>query len=327
MEHQSPPVERVDARCLFAACQGGGGSLLTASTQAQAASVEPTVFDNNQRCASIGVEFTCELADLAPQNSTRTVTCTNEAGDSFLVTVTLTDVGTTFDFEVDGGLAKAVIVKVGPVSNVYEYPGQGVEADTDLSAPLNPNNNKLYGLSHITFCLNEAAPQVGAIVVHKFSKSATAMGGVMDVEGATFTLTQNGMMLGEVTTDENGIACFDGLDPSLTYTLDESEAAPGFALSDNQDLPRMVTPVAGTDCDSATPIEIENDPLSNIKVEFTSQIPGATVASIVCEDSEGNYIDPDPTDETPDADEFDDTSEEIKDLIPGTYTCTIVIDP
>jgi hypothetical protein len=44
-----------------------------------------------------------------------------------------------------------VIVKGGPNALVYHYspPATG---DTGLHAPLNPNNGKYYGISHIEFC-------------------------------------------------------------------------------------------------------------------------------------------------------------------------------
>lgn len=45
----------------------------------------------------------------------------------------------------------AVLVKGGPNANLYEYdPGEMM--DTGLHAPINPNNDKPFGLSHISFC-------------------------------------------------------------------------------------------------------------------------------------------------------------------------------
>ncbi|WP_175410655.1 hypothetical protein [Streptomyces sp. TRM64462] len=58
--------------------------------------------------------------------------------------------GSTFD-------ADAVLVKGGPNTNLYDYrPLGGIAADEELHAPLNPENDQLYDISHISFCLGEA---------------------------------------------------------------------------------------------------------------------------------------------------------------------------
>jgi hypothetical protein len=67
-------------------------------------------------------------------------------------------------------------------------------------------------------------------------------------------------------------------------------------------------------------VSFHNTPLSNITVSFASQVPGGTAATIDCTDLTAT-----PPDGTPSA--FDDTSETFQDLEPGTYNCTVVIDP
>jgi len=49
----------------------------------------------------------------------------------------------------------AVIVKGGPNASVYKYNDDCITGGTELTAPINPNNGKPYGLSNITFCYNE----------------------------------------------------------------------------------------------------------------------------------------------------------------------------
>jgi hypothetical protein len=49
-------------------------------------------------------------------------------------------------------------------------------------------------------------------------------------------------------------------------------------------------------------------------------VPGGTAATIECTNLTAT-----PADATPSA--FDDISETFKDLEPGTYTCTVVVDP
>ena len=55
------------------------------------------------------------------------------------------------DEEVDA--VQVVIVKGGPNANVYTY-GAGWFDDQGLHAPVNPNNGKYFGLSHVTFCFD-----------------------------------------------------------------------------------------------------------------------------------------------------------------------------
>jgi hypothetical protein len=77
--------------------------------------------------------------------------------------VTLTDVdvdGGTLSFEVAApNLAAMVFVKGGTVMNIYDYsgfPGGGVAHDDGLTTPINPSNDKPFGLSHVDFCVVEA---------------------------------------------------------------------------------------------------------------------------------------------------------------------------
>jgi hypothetical protein len=51
---------------------------------------------------------------------------------------------------------RAVIVKGGPSSNVYVYPG-GDYSDGPLTAPTNPKNGKPYDVGAATFCFDVAS--------------------------------------------------------------------------------------------------------------------------------------------------------------------------
>lgn len=62
---------------------------------------------------------------------------------------------------------KAVIVKGGPVANLYVY-NPASYGDTNLYAPINPNNNKPYGLSHIRFCWDDSQQTLPLLNVLKF---------------------------------------------------------------------------------------------------------------------------------------------------------------
>jgi hypothetical protein len=52
--------------------------------------------------------------------------------------------------------ANLVIVKGGPNAEVYEYDTFD-DWDQGLTAPVNPNNNKYYGISHVSFCFDPKA--------------------------------------------------------------------------------------------------------------------------------------------------------------------------
>jgi hypothetical protein len=52
--------------------------------------------------------------------------------------------------------ADVVIVKGGPTAMLYFY-DKWDDADTNLRAPINPNNGKPYGISHVSFCFDPKA--------------------------------------------------------------------------------------------------------------------------------------------------------------------------
>lgn len=62
-----------------------------------------------------------------------------------------------FDFEASRGVY-GVVVKGGPKTNNYNYMPSGKSSDTGLHSNVNPNNQKFYDLSHISFCYNPCPP-------------------------------------------------------------------------------------------------------------------------------------------------------------------------
>jgi hypothetical protein len=68
------------------------------------------------------------------------------------VTIVVRDTagGQVFDFTSNIGVDQ-VIAKGGPNANIYTYDPEATE-DTGLHAPVNPNNDRFFGLSHISFC-------------------------------------------------------------------------------------------------------------------------------------------------------------------------------
>ncbi|GAA4678501.1 hypothetical protein Prum_042900 [Phytohabitans rumicis] len=155
--------------------------------------------------------------------------------------------------------------------------------------------------------------QRGAILVTKLRKHVADGAGDHPHAGVDFTV--NGVTK---ATDANGQACFDNL-LFGSYTVHETTPANYQGEADknvtvNNSASCADTPYAGET------VTFTNTPLSKITVSFESQVPGGTAATIAC-----TGLTATPPDGTPSA--FDDTSETFQDLIPGTYTCTVVIDP
>jgi hypothetical protein len=70
-----------------------------------------------------------------------------------IITISNSD-GFHFDWSISSGyVVCAVIVKGGPGANVFFY--GGVSSDTDLYAPVNPNNDKNFEISHVSFCFKK----------------------------------------------------------------------------------------------------------------------------------------------------------------------------
>jgi hypothetical protein len=108
------------------------------------------------------------------------------------------------------------------------------------------------------------------------------------------------------------------------YTINETSAPAGYGDASQADV--VVTVANGTNCTTSPPAEaatatFTNPPLGEIEVQFRDLTSGETASSIVCTGltpvSENG--DPDPA--------FDDTDEVYMNLPPGSYTCTVVIDP
>src|SRR6266542_850012 len=121
-------------------------------------------------------------------------------------------------------------------------------------------------------------------------------------------------------TDANGVACFDGL-PFGTYTVHETVPA-GYHVDGND---KSVT-VDNTATCSDSPyvgetVSFHNTPLTDITASVNSQVDGGTSSTIVCTDSNGNIVASGSTGANGDC------SATAPDLEPGTYTCTVVIDP
>jgi hypothetical protein len=155
--------------------------------------------------------------------------------------------------------------------------------------------------------------QRGAILVTKIRKHAADGPGDHPHAGVDFTV--NGVTK---TTDANGKACFDNLQFG-PYTVHETEPAGYDGEADKTVTVNNKASCADGPYGGET-VTFTNTPLTDLTVSVNSQITGGTASKITC-----TGLTPTPADATPTA--FDDTSETVNDLVPGTYSCTIVIDP
>jgi len=159
--------------------------------------------------------------------------------------------------------------------------------------------------------------QRGAISIVKTAKHADTSGATSPNLVAGFTVKNAvGDVVATVNTDSSGNACVGDL-LFGTYSVTETSAPAGYA--GDPDTESAVVNTKAT-CPGGTTVSFENTPLSDISVSFSSQVPGGTAAKISC-----TGLTADPPDGTPDA--FDDASKAFKNLKPGTYTCTVVVDP
>jgi hypothetical protein len=102
-----------------------------------------------------------------------------------------------------------VIGKGGPTYNAYDYVGSGLLEDTALHAPVNPNNGKLYGISHYNFCYRPVPKDEQGCTPGYWRNHADRWSGVMPDASfdAVFGVTSglgSSFTLGEAVKAEGG---------------------------------------------------------------------------------------------------------------------------
>ena len=168
----------------------------------------------------------------------------------------------------------------------------------------------------------------GAVKVVKQGKDKTATETefVRNLQGATFRLTHDATanVIDTKTTDSTGSVCFDNilLNTERVFTVTELSAPTGYADSP----PQQVTVEPGTSCSGTgagapAVLTFVDEPLTTITVGTTSLAgAGVTTSSVQCSKNAGPGTD---TGETTAVAAPHTTIA----LQPGTYTCTVVIDP
>jgi hypothetical protein len=158
--------------------------------------------------------------------------------------------------------------------------------------------------------------QRGAIQLTKTEKHAAEADGVRPHAGVTFTIAGT-----TVVTDANGQACVDNL---LFGSYNVTETVPTGYVADGATT-KSVTVNNRASC-TASPyvgetVAFSNTPLTNLSVTVDSQIVGGTDSQITCTPPGA----PTGAFDTPDA--TGDGTLALTNLRPGTYACTVVIDP
>jgi len=164
-------------------------------------------------------------------------------------------------------------------------------------------------------CIYTNKLQTGAIQVTKTRKHAADGPGDHPQAGVTFTV--NGV---SKVTDASGTACFDGL-LFGTYVVHETVPA-GYHVDGNDK--QVVVDNAASCADNpyvGETVSFHNTPLTDITASVNSQIDGGTASTITCVDANGAIVASGSTGANGDG------SATASNLEPGTFTCTLVIDP
>jgi hypothetical protein len=180
----------------------------------------------------------------------------------------------------------------------------------------NPASIGLSGGESVT-CTFTNSREKGAILITKTRKHAADGPGDHPHAGVDFKISGGSLSSTvTVTTDANGEACLDGLVLSSfvgDYTVEEV-VPNGYLATPTSDTVTVTTEATcGSGNEAGT--SFENTPLTDITVTVDSQVDGGTASTITCG-----------TDEAV-TDENGDGSLTLEDLVPGTYECTIVVDP
>jgi hypothetical protein len=162
--------------------------------------------------------------------------------------------------------------------------------------------------------------QQGAIKITKTAKNKLLGSGDQPQGGVTFTITGSSFPSGTpVVTGTNGVACLDHLNFG-SYSV--AETVPSGYQADSTN-PQTVSVSVNATCGSGSEagVSFHNTPLTDLKVTATSELAGATNSTITCVNTVGG------TTLNKTTGPADPAAQTDNGLVPGTYTCTVVIDP
>lgn len=197
-----------------------------------------------------------------------------------------------------------------------------VSADGDIDAANNSDDGDI-------------TVNCGAIRINK--NTTKEAGTAVANAGAVFSITGPGISGSMSVTDDTSAAapdedaavgrvCVSGLQPGGSYTVNETSPPSGYAGATESDV--TVVAVAG-DCSSGSlnTATFTNVPTGEITAGYNDGGSGETSAtSITCMPSGGSNLTPQPEASDDDIPDYDaDSTFDV--TAPGTYVCTVVVDP
>jgi hypothetical protein len=175
-------------------------------------------------------------------------------------------------------------------------------------------------------CTFHDAREKGAILITKTRKHAADGPGDHPHAGVDFTITGGSLPAGgtTVTTDANGQACIDGLVLSSfagigNYTVHEHTPT-GYKGEADKTVTVDNEASCGDNPYVGESVSFHNTPLTDLTVSVNSQVDGGTASTIECAGANGSVA-------SGSTNANGDGSATASDLEPGTYICTVVIDP
>jgi Prealbumin-like fold domain len=200
--------------------------------------------------------------------------------------------------------------------------GAGSSGSQDATNPKQANITLAGG--GVVTCVYVNRQLLGAIKVSKVGKDKSQGSGNQPLAGAKFSITSNGTPISgsPFTTGSGGTVCVGNL-PFGNYSVQETQAPPGYSRDDttahtvavNNSANCADNPYGGES------IQFTDTPLTDIDVDAAAQAPGATESQINCVNSSGGNVGNSGSGFT------DPAHADANNLPPGTYTCTVVVDP
>jgi hypothetical protein len=294
----------------------------------------------NLTCAGIVPQGSCQTFSSAYVKSRSSTSFTSEIKDFIApIAVNISNCGTLV-------VKKVTIPSPDPTNTAFAFSESGPGGFTDSFSLHNGESDTNNGLQAGTYSASETVPanwsltsavcdngndpsaisitpdvtvtctftntlQQGAITVTKMAKHAASGPGDHPLAGVSFTVEG-------VTkqTDANGQACFDGLNIG---SHDVTETQPAGYASDDASLTKSVNVDNAATCagGGGESVSFHDTPLTNLSISVDSQVDGGTASTITCDNGGPNGS----------TSANGDGSASASDLRPGTYNCTIVVDP
>jgi hypothetical protein len=189
----------------------------------------------------------------------------------------------------------------------------GSSASTDL---VSGTVNISLKAGDVVDCTYTNKLQQGALKISKTSVKGTVLAGAkFSVSGPSGSYT--------LTTDSSGAACVDKLQFG-DYSVTETAAPSGYSIDDATT--HTVPVSANSSCGDGKEASFSatDTPLTDLVITATSEVSGGTKSSIKCVSSDNTDIGNSPVGIPTMVDPAKVTANGLK---PGTYTCTVVVDP